>query len=409
MPSIFISAQVPRVVLFLFAIQLISMGAMEMSGPFWPLHLRGMAHSEVEFAVASVGVYVGPMLGIALTSVFWGRMGDRLGHKAMMIRALLGLGLTQLALAFANDAISVLALRFVQGACAGYIAPAQAYGAAVVVPDRRGRLFALLQVATNLGSLAGALVGGWTLDHASFFWINIGAALLCTACAATVAIVLPPVTPTPGLGATTPVSGVAISWRSPAVSGLLLTLGLLLASRMLTQAPFSLYVTTVFVASNAWVGLCYGLLALGFVLSAPWWARHFEHLAMSDALVRIGQVAIACAMLTAVAGVTRSLSLFALLHLLWGSLLGATTPVLTTLVSRATPPEEQGHILGLTQSVSQFSAIAAIALGGLFSQAAGLQTIYYFVAIFYGAAAAVVWMIRRARGPLAACISKGSP
>ena len=40
----------------LFAIQLVSMGAMEMSGPFWPVHLRGLASSESVFSFASIAV-----------------------------------------------------------------------------------------------------------------------------------------------------------------------------------------------------------------------------------------------------------------------------------------------------------------------------------------------------------------
>ena len=141
-----------RLIHVLFVIQLISMGAMEMSGPFWPIHLKALSTSSLEFGFAGVAVYVGPMLGIMLTSEFWGRVGDRTGHKLMMIRALLGLSLTQLALAFAGDIWTILALRFAQGACAGYIAPAQTYGVSIESPLRRARLFAYLQVSTNLGS-----------------------------------------------------------------------------------------------------------------------------------------------------------------------------------------------------------------------------------------------------------------
>jgi len=166
-----------RLIHVLFAIQLVSMGAMEMSGPFWPLRLKALSTSNLEFGFAGVAVYVGPMLGIMLTSALWGRIGDRTGHKLMMIRALLGLALTQLALAWASDVWAILALRFVQGACAGYIAPAQTYGVGIVSPSRRARLFAYLQVSTNLGSLTGAVVGGLILDNATFFWINFVAGL----------------------------------------------------------------------------------------------------------------------------------------------------------------------------------------------------------------------------------------
>lgn len=395
----------PGGVQLLFWVQLVSMGAMEMSGPFWPLHLRGLAGSQTQFALASVLVYVGPMLGIMLTASFWGRVGDRVGHKPMMIRALLGLALTQLALAWSTDVGLILALRFLQGACAGYIAPAQAYGVGIVPAARRARLFALLQVSTNVGSLAGAVAGGVILDHATFFWINTVAALLCGACALVVAAALPhlpPQAPAAAQGSGPAQPPPPPLWRSPPVAGLLLVLGLLLASRMLTQAPFSLYVSTIFQAPHWVVGLCYGLLALGFVATASLWARDFERRELRDALGRLVAVALASAALTALAGATRSLPVFALVHFAWGALLGATTPVLTALVSQAAGAGRQGRALGLTQSVSQLSAVAGIGLGGMLAQRAGLASIYFFVAAAYLAGAAAAWGLRRRQQAAAA-------
>lgn len=385
----------PRLLHFLFWVQLISMGAMEMSGPFWPLHLRALAASEAQATLAGVLVYVGPMLGIMLTAAFWGRIGDRTGHKLMMVRALLGLAATQLALAYATDIWLILALRFLQGACAGYIAPAQAYGVRIAAPERRARLFALLQVSTNVGSLGGAVAGGLILDHASFFWINVSAAALCGACAMAVALVLPNLPPqSVGAVAATSLHRQPL-WKTTPVPGLLAILGLLLLSRMLTQTPFSLYVTEVFRAPHWLVGLCYGLLALGFVLSASLWARHFEQRGLRDALGRIAVVALGCALLAAGAGATRDVAVFAAAHLAWGALLGATTPVLTSLVSRSVDAGRQGEALGLNQSVSQFSAITGIALGGLATRLAGLEPLYFFVAAAYACAAAAVFLVRR--------------
>lgn len=55
------------------------------------------------------------------------------------------------------------------------------------------------------------------------------------------------------------------------MSGLLVLMGMLLASRMVLQVPFSLYMTQVFGAQHWVTGLSYGLLALGFVVGAPLW------------------------------------------------------------------------------------------------------------------------------------------
>jgi uncharacterized membrane protein len=54
------------VFVLLFALQFISMGAMEMSGPFWPIQIKALSASDSVFGFAGVGVYVGPMIGMSL-------------------------------------------------------------------------------------------------------------------------------------------------------------------------------------------------------------------------------------------------------------------------------------------------------------------------------------------------------
>lgn len=379
-----------RILIYLlFAIQFVSMGAMEMSGPFWPVHLRGLTSSESVFSFASIAVYVGPMLGIILTSAFWGRIGDRYGHKLMMIRALAGLSLTQFGLALFSDIWIILILRFLQGAFAGYIAPAQAYGVSIETPSRRARLFAILQISTNVGSLLGAVVGGLILDYATFFWINIIASALCAICTVVAAVTLPDVPPVkknPVADKASPASRSGNLWQGSPLLSLLGVMGILLLARMLPQTSFSLYVSSVFEVSNSVVGLCYGLLALGFILCATAWSRYFEHLTQQETFHRITYVVIGCIALTAVAGVTHNPVMFVIAYFIWGVLLGATTPVLMALISKTADSSQQGHVLGIAQGTAQFASIAGISAGGWLSQAYGLQYTYLFVCLAYGVA-----------------------
>ena len=377
----------------LFTIQLVSMGAMEMSGPFWPVHLRQLTDSDTLFSFASIAVYVGPMLDILLTSAFWGRIGDRYGHKLMMIRALAGLTLTQLGLALFSDLWTILVLRFLQGACAGYIAPAQAYGVSIEVPSRRARLFALLQISTNVGSLLGAVLGGLILDHATFFWINLSAAALCAVCTVIAALTLPNVPPVKK----TTASSTGGAWQASALLPLLTVMGILLLARMLPQTSFALYVSTTFAVSNALVGLCYGLLALGFILSATAWARHFEGRSQADSLRRLTWVVAGCIALTALAGLTRNPLVFVVAYFVWGVLLGATTPVLMALVSKTADSAQQGHVLGIAQGTAQFASIVGICAGGLLSQAYGLAYTYLFVCVAYAVALIAILALRNRR------------
>lgn len=382
------------VFLLLFGLQFISMGAMEMSGPFWPLQIKALSPSDAVFGLASIGVYICPMLGISLTSAFWGRMGDRYGNRLMMVRALIGLAVTQLLIAFAQDVWIILVLRFLQGACAGYIAPAQAYAVQVNSGRDRASLFAWLQVATNLGSLGGAFAGGLILDAMPFSAVNITAGAICALCALAAWITLPiptvksakgkatlterDVPPAPAKIASPPLQ------EEPApVLGLLVLICALLASRMVLQVPFSIYMVRVFGADHWIIGLSYGLMACGFVIGAPLWARFFKMRSLGFVLGASSAIALACAAVTLLAGFSTSVPVFAALYFVWGVLLGGTTPVLTARLSQATALHRQGEILGRAQSFQQIASILGIASGVACMQLLGVDAAFSVVAACY--------------------------
>ncbi|MEY0435542.1 MFS transporter [Providencia huaxiensis] len=368
---------------FLFGIQVVSMGAMEMSGPFWPIHLQNNSSGWL-LSFALTMVYVAPMTGVMLTSTFWGRMGDRVGNKAMMIRALLGLAITQILLSFYNDPWLILLLRTVQGACAGYIAPAQAYGVSVTDPKKRTQLFAFLQVSTNIGSLLGALCGGLILDYLNFFWINIIAGLLCGVCAVTVFVFLPSDKKHHLVIQAKKTSNNKKKYRpQQVVKHLMLLMGLLLMSRMLTLPSFSLYLNHSYSIDFWVIGLIYGLQAMGVILSAQLWAKWFEHQSITVSLVRLKWIIFTCVIVVICLALTPIIFWFASLYLLWGVLLGATTPILTALISSTTSSEHQGYVLGLSQSINQFASIGGIALGSIFILFPGIDWLFYYVSAGY--------------------------
>lgn len=372
------------VFVLLFGLQFVSMGAMEMSGPFWPIQIKAVSPSDSVFGLAGVGVYVFPMIGMSLTSTFWGRMGDRYGNRLMMVRALGGLAVTQLLVAVAQDVWTIMALRFLQGACAGYIAPAQAFGVQVTGGKDRASLFAWLQVATNVGSLGGAFLGGLILDSLPFAAINLTAGAICTLCAAIAWLSLP----VPMVGAVVANPGNASIAKPMASTGapiaaLLALMGMLLASRMVLQVPFSLYMTQVFGARHWVTGLTYGLLACGFVVAAPVWARHFENRTPSFVLGGSVLISAACVLVTHLAGSTGSVAVFAFLYFIWGVLLGGTTPVLLALISLAVANDRQGSVLGLAQASQQGASAGGIIAGVAVTQLFGLEAAFPLVATLY--------------------------
>lgn len=346
---------------WLFGIQLLSMGAMEMSGPFWPLYLRTMATlSPQQLAWASGAVYAGPMIMAMCFTPLWGRLADRRGHKPMLLRALLALAGTQLWVALADSITSLILARLVQGALAGFIAASQAYGATLVVREGRSRLMARLQVATALGSIMGPLAGGLLFDHVGFSALNLVAALVCTGCAFTALIALPAVPAQ--LPSRQPAEKV-VSALPSAWAGLLLAIMLMQTGKMAPQVFFGVYAEQVLHIPGWITGLCYGATALGILVAAPYWGKRFEARPDRHVLANAEAVTWACAIIVMMQALSSDLKLFLAMRFLWGICLGALLPVFYALLSRQAPADQQGRALGWGNSAAKAGALAGFAIG----------------------------------------------
>ena len=156
---------------WLLVIQALSMGAMEMTGPFWPLFLRDLSPvPHVPFAWVASAAYFAPMAATLVTAPWWGRLADRVGPKPMILRALVALAASQLWSVYADSAASVLLARTVQGGLAGFLAAAQIYAMRVAPADMRRRVFADLQTVTACGSFMAPPVGAWLVGWMGSAW-----------------------------------------------------------------------------------------------------------------------------------------------------------------------------------------------------------------------------------------------
>ncbi|HEV8315756.1 MAG TPA: MFS transporter [Burkholderiaceae bacterium] len=386
-----------RALRWLFAIQLVSMGAMDMSAPFWPMHLRDLGGlSASALAQASALAYAGPLFAAMCCTPLWGRAADRVGHKPMVLRALAALAATQAWIAFADSVGSVLAARVVQGALAGFIAAAQAYGAQLCERDQRARLIARLQVATAIGSVAGPFIGGCLYGATGFRAINAIAATLCALCALAAWCVLPTTAqrqaqqPGPAHLAT-PARAVVPTM----IAGMLAGIVAVQLARSMPQAFFGLYAEKV-LALPAWAtGLCYGVTALGLSVGAPLWARRFDRNGRARVLGEAAIVAWVCALLTLAQSPAIPVLVLLLARLAWGFALGALLPVFYALLSRDAPCDAQGRTLGWGNAAAKAGALVGSALGGLALAVLPLQWLMLPVAAGYAVAALVLHALRR--------------
>ena len=378
---------------WLCALQLVAMGAMEMSGPFWSLHLRRLGDlSPHALAWTSAIAYAGPMAMAMCTTPWWGRLGDRIGHKTMLLRALLALAATQWWIAATDSVAVILAVRLLQGALAGTIAAAQAYGARLVTRQARGALMAQLQVTTALGSVAGPVLGGWLFDARGFSALNVWAGAACLACAAVAAVVLPSVAPMPA--ARTDAAGPRMVQLAGGVYGLLLGIVLVQAGKMMPQTFFGVYAAEVLHVSSRVTGLCYAGTALGLCVAAPFWARRFAPQPAARVLAQVEWILWACVAIVALQALATDVVLFVLARVLWGVCLAALLPVFYGLLSRDAADDAQGRVLGAGNAAAKAGALVGAGAGGLALAWVPLPAMFWTVALLYAVAALGMRAIR---------------
>jgi MFS transporter, DHA1 family, multidrug resistance protein len=116
---------------------------------------------------------------LMLVTPFWGAMGDRVGQRPMMLRALAGSGLMMLLMGLTSEAWQFLLLRVLLGAVGGVSAAALAMVTLVAPRDRISTGLGWSQTGRFVGISAAPAVGGLAGDLFGYRGSHFVAAALC--------------------------------------------------------------------------------------------------------------------------------------------------------------------------------------------------------------------------------------
>jgi len=128
--------------------------------------------------------YASAPLAAACAGPFWGVLGDRGGRRRMVVRATLAIAVSTACMPWATSPGWLVVLRVLQGAFAGFVAPAMALGTDGVPAERQGHVIGRLQLAMALGLLVGPAVGAEVAFHfgrAGVFYFTSAVSLLAAA------------------------------------------------------------------------------------------------------------------------------------------------------------------------------------------------------------------------------------
>jgi MFS family permease len=137
--------------------------------PITPLFV-GELSGDLANAASQAGIAMG-VLGLtsAVSSVFFGRLGDRRGHAQILPLCMLGSGLVYLPMALSQSTLQLIVLEAVFGIFAGGTIPAaNALIANLTAPERRGAVYGFVASASSVGGFLGPLTGAGIAAVAGF-------------------------------------------------------------------------------------------------------------------------------------------------------------------------------------------------------------------------------------------------
>ncbi|MEH2449096.1 MAG: MFS transporter [Nostoc sp.] len=300
-----------------------------------------------------------------LFAPLWGSFSDRYGRRPILLLTLLGSVIAYTGLSFANSLWILFIARSLAGIMAGNIATAQAYIADITTPINRARGMGIIGAAFGLGFIIGPAIGGLLIgsdaDNANFHLPSLfaaGLSLLALLCAL---MLLPE-----SLNSETKAKIKAYRYRQQRLNLL-----------HLSQRPqFCMLVGIYFLVTFA-VAAMDSTLALWSKQQLNWGPQQTSYLFAFMGIVstiiqggligflkkHLGEIKLLTLGILGLGlgllliGFSQSLILLLVSTALvaWG--ISVSQPILNSLISQMTPPEEQGQILGIASSCSALARV----------------------------------------------------
>jgi len=329
-------------------------------------------------------------------SPLWGRLSDRVGRRPVILGSLTGSAISFIMLANANSLALLFASRVMAGVAAANIAASQAYIADTTPPAERARGMGLVGAAIGVGFILGPAIGG-VLAPYGYSVPFYAAAGLCLLDVGLGLFLLPESVRREQHADQLGWREVGALVRQPEMAlllGLAFTVSFAFANMEATMAIFTQARFGFTARENGYLFTYMGVLTVinQALLVGPLVVRVGER-----RLVVLGLLAMAAGLGTVPLAPVVGFLLLGLAILAFGS--GVANPSLSSLVSRCSPPQFQGGILGVMQSVSSLARMGGPILGGyLFGRLGPSYPFLSAASIMALSGLAAVGLVTRRRG-----------
>jgi len=300
-----------------------------------------------------------------------GGLSDKHGRRPVLLLSIIGTGIGFLVLGFAKTIFMLFLGRILDGITGGNISTAQAYIADITTKENRAKGMGLIGAAFGLGFIFGPAIGGilsrWGIQVPFIF-----AAVLCFANAVLLYFTLPE-TVTPEHPAKNSAAGgrslrqVMLSLKQPRLAFVLLIYFMFIVAFSIMTTAFSLYTMFRFGYDAQHTGYLFAYVGLIAVIIQGGLIGRLVKRFGELPLVIVGALCFAISLFAVpfvgpAAGGLAALLVGGGVFSMGNSL---ATPALTSLASKSAGPEQQGVVLGVTQSTASLARAVGPSLAAI--------------------------------------------
>jgi DHA1 family tetracycline resistance protein-like MFS transporter len=329
-----------------------------------------------------------------LFAPFWGRLSDRIGRKPVILIGLFGSAVCYLVFGLAESLAVLFVARILAGIAGANIATAQAYMADVTTPENRAKGMGLIGAAFGLGFIFGPAIGGLLsgfgpavppLFAGALSFVNFVAACFVLPESRVVSSVARP--------RVSRLKALTNALTRPGLPQLLLIFFLVTGAFSSFEATFALFGERRFGFTPSNIGYVFAFVGVVLTMVQGGLVGRLAKRFGEQRLMPAGILALAAGLallplVTSTAGLLVACALLAIGN-------GFNNPSVSSLISRITSADDQGGVLGVSQSVSSLARIIGPFAGGAAFDRFGA------VAPFTGAAAIMVVALIIALGSVA--------
>jgi len=380
----------------LWVAQIIAIIGFQSVQPFLPYYIQELNIDNLADASIWAG-YLGTVHGfsMALSAPIWGAIADRFGRKPMVVRAMVGGGVTVILTAFVGTVEQLLVVRFLHGVLSGSVTASITMVSTTTPKAHLGYALGMMSTAFMFGGAIGALIGGPAIDYFGYYNCFIASGLLVVLAGIMVqSQVREHFQRTAKAARKSFLNDARRVLQIGNFRVVLVCISLMQFSFAVVMPVFPLFLQelaqTTNIASLAGPIFASSMLVGG--LSSAAVGRWSSRIGVQRGLV--GGLAITAFFFFA-EGLAPTLKIFVTLMILGGISGGALRPLTNLLVSQIIPEEDRGKAFGVLTSASALGWGGGPAIGGYMGAHLGYRSVFFFTSALFVLVALWVWRAMR--------------